>query len=112
MLLAEGVPATLTAPRKLPTLAAIGLSQQRLVVCAAGEALIDATWDSGTPRELDIGVPDDGLRIGWDAERVGTRRGSGRMELLLKLPNATAVAAAIEQRRRPLEPRRPLRDDA
>ena len=109
MLLAEAVPATLSAPRRLPTLGAIGLSQQRLVVCAAGEPLIDVTWDSGDARDLELGVPDDGLRIAFDAERFGAR-GSGRVELLLKLPNATAVAAAIEQRRRPLEPRRPRRD--
>ncbi|MBX5441359.1 MAG: hypothetical protein IRZ32_07500 [Solirubrobacteraceae bacterium] len=96
-------------PRRLPVLAAVGLSQQRLVVCAAGKPLIDVTWDSGMPRELELGLPDEGLRIAWDAERFGGP-GSGRVELLLKLPQATAIAAAIEQRRRPLEPRRRLRD--
>lgn len=108
-MLLEAVPATLSAPRKLPTLGAIALSQQRLVVYAAGEPLIDVTWDSGDARELELGAPDEGLRIAFAGERFGRR--PGRVELLLKVgANATPLMAAIEQRRRPLEPRRRLAD--
>ena len=112
VLLAEAVPSTIGPPdgRKLPTLGAIGLSQQRLVVWAGGESLIDVMWDDGEARELDLGAPDDGLRIGWDGERFGARK-PGRLELLLKVgAQATPIMAAIEQRRRELPPRRRLAD--
>jgi hypothetical protein len=106
VLLAEAVPGSIGPPdgRKLPTLGAIGLSQQRLVVWAGGESLIDMTWDSGDARELDLGAPDEGLRIGFESR-------SGPRELLLKVgAQATPIMAAIEQRRRELPPRRRLAD--
>jgi hypothetical protein len=112
VLLAEAVPSSIGAPdgRKLPTLGAIGVSQQRLVVYAGGESLIDVTWDDGAARELELGAPDDGLRIVWDGERFGAAK-PGRVELLLKVgAQATPIMAAIEQRRRELPPRRRLAD--
>lgn len=109
VLLAEGIPATLSAPRKLPTLAAVAITQQRLVVYVGGQRLLDVSWDSGDARDLELGIPDDGLRIAFDGERFGSDR-TGRVELLLRIADATALAAAIEQRRRPLEPRQRLRD--
>ncbi len=111
VLLAEAVPSTIGAAdgRKLPTLAAIGLSQLRLVVYIATEPLIDVTWDSGDARELELGAPDEGLRIAFDGERFG--RKPGRVELLLKVgAQATPIMAAIEQRRRELPPRQRLAD--
>lgn len=116
VLLAEAVPSSIGPAdgRKLPTLAAIGLSQQRLVVYVATEPLIDVTWDSGDARALELGAPDEGLRIGYDGAQFGGGR-PGRVELLLKVgAQATPIMAAIEQRRRELPPRRRLadRDDA
>ena len=111
MTLAEAVPSSIGAPdgRKLPTLAAIGLSQLRMLVYVGGEPLLDLTWDSGDARELELGAPDEGLRIVFEGERFGDR--PGRVELLLKVgADATPLMAAIEQRRRPLEPRRRLAD--
>jgi len=112
VLLAEAVPSTIGAPegRKLPTLGAIGLSQQRLVVYAATQPLIDVSWDSGDARELELGAPDEGLRIVFDGERFGADK-PGRVELLLKVgAQATPIMAAIEQRRRELPPRPRLAD--
>jgi hypothetical protein len=112
VLMAEAVPSSIGAPdgRKLPTLGAIGLSQQRLVVYAATEPLIDVTWDSGDARELDLGAPDEGLRIVFDGARFQAGK-PGRVELLLKLgAQATPIMAAIEQRRRELPPRQRLAD--
>jgi hypothetical protein len=112
VLLAEGIPATIShgvvggqrGPRKLPTLAAVALSQQRLVLYAAGEPLIDVTWDSGDARLLDLAAQDDGLQVGFFAEHFA-EDGSGRVELFLRIRDAPALLAAITQRRRPLEPR-------
>jgi hypothetical protein len=109
VLLAEAVPASISAPRKLPTLAAIALTQQRLVVWAGGESLLDVDWDSGDARKLEVGAPDDGLRIAFEGADFGHRE--GRVELLLKVgAQATPIMAAIEQRRRELPPRRRLAD--
>ncbi len=111
VLLAEAVPSSIGAPdgRKLPTLGAIGVSQLRSVVYAGGESLIDVTWDDGAARELELGAPDDGLRIVWDGQTFGGK--PGRVELLLKVgAQATPIMAAIEQRRRELPQRRRLAD--
>jgi hypothetical protein len=110
VLLAEAVPSSIGAPdgRKLPTLAAIGLSQHRMAVYVGAEPVIDVTWDSGDARDIEIGAPDDGLRLVFDAERFGAAK-PGRVELLLKVgAQATPIMMAIEQRRRELPPRRPL----
>jgi hypothetical protein len=109
VLLAEAVPSSIGASdgRKLPTLAAIGLSQQRMAVYVSAEPVIDVTWDSGDARDIEIGAPDDGLRLVFDAERFGGK--PGRVELLLKVGDQAApIMVAIEQRRRELPPRRPL----
>jgi hypothetical protein len=110
--MAEAVPSLIGAPdgHKLPTLAAIGLSQQRLAVYVGAEPVIDVTWDSGDARELEIGAPNEGLRLVFDQERFGAQR-AGRVELLLKLgAQTTPIMAAIEQRRRELPPRQRLAD--
>jgi hypothetical protein len=112
VLLAEAVPSSIGAPdgRKLPTLGAIGLSQQRLVVYVATEPLIDVTWDSGEARALEIGAPDAGLRIVYDGAQFGGGK-PGPVELLLKVgAQATPIMAAIEHRRRELPPRQRLAD--
>lgn len=112
VLLAEAVPSSIGPAdgRKMPTLAAIGLSQQRLVVYVATEPLIDVTWDSGDARSLELGAPDDGLRIGFDGAQFGGGK-PGPVELLLKVGDqATPIMVAIEQRRRELPPRRRLAD--
>jgi hypothetical protein len=120
VLLAEGIPGTIGhgvgggrrgGPRKLPTLAAVALSQQRLVLYAAGEPLIDVTWDSGDARLLDLVAQDDGLQVGFDAEHFAEDR-SGRVEVFLRIRDAAALLAAIDQRRRPLEPRSHRQADA
>jgi len=90
-------------------LAAFALTQQRLVLHLMGEPLVDVTWDSGDARELELEAGDDGLRIGFDAARFREGR-SGHVVVLLKLPDPAAVLAAIEQRRRPLDPKRHLRN--
>jgi hypothetical protein len=113
ILLAEGIPGTISrgaasgrhgGPRRLPTLAAVALTQQRLMLHAAGEPLIDVTWDSGDARLLDLAARDDGLQVGFDAEHLAEDR-SGRVEVFLRIGDAAALLAAIDQRRRPLEPR-------
>jgi hypothetical protein len=112
VLLAEGVPAMISrgAPRRQPTLAAVGLTQQRLAVYVAREPLVDVSWDSGDARLLDLTVQDDGLLVGFDAEHFDADR-SGRVELLLRIGDAAGLQTAIEQRRRPLEPRRYRHDE-
>lgn len=90
-------------------LAAFALTQQRLVLHLMGEPLIDVTWDDGGARELELEAAEDGVRIGFDAARFREGR-SGHVVVLLRLPDAPAVVAAIEQRRRPLDPRRHVRD--
>ena len=112
VLLAEAVPSSMGPAdgRKLPTLAALGLSQQRLVVYVATQPLIDVTWDSGDARKLELGAPDEGLRIAFDGAEFGDGK-PGRVELLMKVgAQATPIMAAIEQRRRELPPRRRLAD--
>lgn len=107
VLLAEGIPGRLArgGKRGLATLVALGLSQQRLVIYAMGQPLVDVTWDSGDARELDILAREDGLIVGFDAERFAAG-GSGRVELSLRIGDAPALLKAIDQRRRELEPRR------
>jgi len=114
VLIAEGIPGTLTrgggegrrgGPRRAGTIAAIALTQQSLAIYGMGQPLIDVTWDSGDARELDLAARDDGLVVGWDAERFGGD-GAGHVELLLRIGDAGTLLAAIEQRRRELEPRR------
>lgn len=90
-------------------LAAFALTQQRLVLHLMGAPLIDVTWDSGDARELELEAADDGVRIGFDAARFLEGR-SGHVVVLLRLPDPAAIVAAIEQRRRPLDPKRHVRD--
>jgi hypothetical protein len=90
-------------------LAAFAVTQQRLALYLMGVPLVDATWDSGKPRELDLAVAEQGLEIGFDTARFAEGR-AGRVIVLVRLPDPTAVLAAIEQRRRPLDPRRHVRD--
>ncbi len=115
VLLAEGIPGILVRgagsatgrrarPRKAGTIAAVAITQQRLLIFAAGEPLVDVTWDSGDARDLDVTADDRGLHVAFDAERFAADR-SGRVELSLRIADATTLLAAIEQRRRPLEPR-------
>ena len=90
-------------------LAAFALTQQRLVLALMGVPLLDLTWDDGRARELDLAVGEHGLSVGFDAGLVGEGR-EGRVDVLLRLPDPAAVLAAIEQRRRPLDPNRHVRD--
>ena len=90
-------------------LAAFALTQQRLVLHVMGVPLVDVTWDSGQARELDLAAVEHGLQVGFDAARFAEGR-AGHVVVLLRLPDAAAVLAAIEQRRRPLDPRRHVRD--
>jgi hypothetical protein len=120
VLLAEGIPGTLAGgtdrpgrrakPRKAGTAAALAITQQRLVIFSLGEPLVDVTWDSGDAGHLDVIAQDTGLQVAFDAERFDDER-TGRVELLLRIADAAALLAAIDQRRRPLEPRRPRREE-
>lgn len=111
VLLAEGIPGRLgrNGRRGPGTLVALALTQQRLAIYAMGEPLVDVTWDSGDARELDVVAREDGLTIGFDADRFAAG-GSGRVELDVRIGDAPALLKAIDQRRRELKPRRPLRD--
>lgn len=102
MLLAEGIPGSVRRDegRRSGTAAALAITQQRLAIFAMGEPLVDVTWDGGDALEIDVTARDDGLRIGFDDDR------GGRTDLLLRIGDAPALLAAIDQRRRPLEPRR------
>jgi hypothetical protein len=113
VLIAEGIPGTVSRgdsrtggrPRKAGTAASLAITQQRLVVYTLGEPLVDVTWDSGDARDLDVTAQEKGLELAFDAERFADDR-SGRVELFLRIGDAAALVAAIDQRRRPLEPRR------
>ena len=116
MLLAEAVQASVSGENlraagvaKGRALAAFALTQQRLVLHLMGAPLLDLTWDGGQARELDLAVVESGLEVGFDAALIGEGR-AGRVVVLLRSPDAAAVLAAIEQRRRPLDPRRHVRD--
>ena len=91
------------------SLAAFALTQQRLVLYLMGTSLLDLTWDGGKASELDLNVVEQGLEIGFDAALVEEGR-AGRVVVLLRLPDPAPVLAAIEQRRRPLDPLRHVRD--
>ena len=115
MLLAEAIQASVRGEgvraARIPkgrAVAAFALTQQRLVLAVMGELLVDATWDSGRARALDLAVVERGLEVGFDAGLVADGR-EGRVVVLLRLPDAAAVLAAIEQRRRPLDPQRHVR---
>jgi hypothetical protein len=104
VLLAEGIPGTIAAPRRTGTVAALAITQQRLAVHALGRPLIDATWDSGDARDIDITVQDAGVAFafrGADGEPV---------ELVLRIGDGAALVAAIDQRRRELPPRKRIAD--
>ena len=116
VLLAEAIQASVRGERlraagvpKGRTIAAFALTQQRLVLYLMGASLIDLTWDGGRAGELDLAVVEHGLEIGFDAALLADGR-EGHVVVLLRLPDAAAVLAAIEQRRRPLDPRRHVRD--
>jgi hypothetical protein len=106
VLLAEGIPGTVSAPRKGGTIAALAITQQRLVVYALGEPLIDASWDSGDARDIDITVQEKGVRFAFAADPDTVERN----ELVLAIGDGAALLAAIDQRRRELPPRRRLAD--
>jgi hypothetical protein len=116
VLLAEAIQASVSGENlraagvaKGRALAAFALTQQRLVLYLMGVPLVDLTWDSGQARELDVAVVEHGLQIGFDAALLAEGR-AGRVVVLLRLPEPAAVLAAIDQRRRPLDPRRHVRD--
>jgi hypothetical protein len=116
VLLAEAVQASVSGENlraagvaKGRALAAFALTQQRLVLYLMGVSLIDLTWDSGQARELNLVVVERGLEVGFDAALLAQGR-AGRVVVLLRLPDPAAVLAAIEQRRRPLDPQRHVRD--
>ena len=116
VLLAEAVQASVSGENlraagvaKGRVLAAFALTQQRLVLYLMGASLLDLTWDSGRARDLDLVVREHGLEIGFDAALIAEGR-AGRVVVLLRLPDPAAVLAAIEQRRRPLDPQRRVRD--
>jgi hypothetical protein len=115
VLIAEGIPGRVTrhpgASRKSGTIAALAITQQRLVLYGMGQPLLDVTWDSGDAREIELTTQEDGLDLAFDAERL-SEDGSGRVELFLRIADAAALVAAIEQRRRPLERRERRRDEA
>jgi hypothetical protein len=90
-------------------LAAFALTQQRLVLYVMGDPVIDVTWDEGLATELDLQAVEQGLEIGYDAARFAEGH-SGRVDILLRLPDPAGVVAAIEQRRKPLDPQRHLRN--
>jgi hypothetical protein len=91
------------------SLAAFALTQQRLSLYLMGAPLVDVTWDEGRAREIDLSVVDRGVELGFDGSLIEDGR-PGRIVVLLRLPDPDAVVAAIEQRRRPLDPRRHVRD--
>lgn len=112
VLMAEGIPGTVSRSdgaggraRRAGTIGAIALSQQSLAIFGMGAPLIDVSWDSGDAQGLDITAGDDGLTVAFDAERFGHDQ-PGRVELLLRIGDAKTLLDAIDQRRRPLEPRR------
>ena len=116
MLLAEAIQASVRGEKlraagvaKGRALAAFALTQQRLVLHLMGVPLLDLTWDSGRATELDLKVVEHGLEVGFDAALMEEGRG-GRVVVLLRLPDPVAVLAAIDQRRRPLDPLRHVRD--
>ena len=116
VLLAEPVQASVSGENlraagvpKGRTLASFALTQQRLVLYLMGVSLVDVTWDSGRASELDVAVVEHGLELGLDAGLIEDGR-AGRVVVLLRLPDPAAVLAAIEQRRRPLDPLRHVRD--
>lgn len=116
VMLAEGIQATVSGQdlkaAGLPkgrALAAFALSQQRLVLHLMGDPLVDVTWDGGLARELDLAAREKGLEIAYDADRLHEGR-TGRVVVLLRLPDPPAIVAAIEQRRRHLDPKRHVRD--
>jgi hypothetical protein len=115
VLLAEAVQASVSGERlraagipKGRALAAFALSQQRLALHLMGVPLLDVAWDDGRARELELAVVERGLEIGFDTGLVAEGQ-AGRVVVLLRLPDPAAVLAAIEQRRRPLDPRRHVR---
>lgn len=91
------------------TLAAFALTQQRLALYLMGSPLIDVTWDSGDATALELSVVEDGLEIGFAASQFFEGR-SGDVVVLLRMPDPAPVVAAIEQRRRPLDPKRHVRE--
>lgn len=108
VLMAEGIPGTIARTdaataggraRRAGTIAAIALTQQRLAIFGMGTPLVDVTWDSGEAADLDITAGDDGLTVAFDDEHAG------RVEMLLRIGDAKTLRDAIDQRRRPLEPR-------
>jgi len=107
VLIAEGIPGRLTraGSRKAGTVVSLAITQQRLVIFTLGESLVDVTWDSGDASHLDLTTEGNSLTVGFDAERFDEDR-SGRVELFLHIADPAGLVAAIEQRRRPLEPRR------
>ena len=116
VLLAEAVQASVSGEdlraagvAKGRALAALALTQQRLVLYLMGTSLLDLTWDGGRTRELDLAVVEQGLQVGFDATLLAEGR-AGRVVVLLRLPDPATVLAAIEQRRRPLDPQRHVRD--
>jgi hypothetical protein len=106
VLLAEGVPGTVSAPRRGATLAALAITQQRLVVYALGEPLIDASWDSGDARDIDITVAEKRVTFSFSADPDTLER----IELELRIGDGDALLAAIDQRRRELPRRTRLAD--
>jgi hypothetical protein len=58
-------------------------------------------------RDLDITAEPKGLRVAFAAGRA-VPEATGRIELFLAIRDAAPLLAAIDQRRRPLEPRRRL----
>ena len=116
MLLAEAIQASVSGEKlraagvpKGRALAAFALTQQRVALHLMGVPLLDLTWDSGRATELDLKVVEAGLEVGFDAALVAAGR-AGRVDVLLRLPDPAAVLAAIEQRRRPLDPLRHVRN--
>ena len=108
MLIAEGIPATVTrgeGGRRRGTIAALAITQQRLAISALGASLVDVAWDDGEATELEVTARDDGLTVAFDGERFGHDE-PGRVEVFLRIGDAGTLLAAIDQRRRPLEPRR------
>lgn len=111
--MAEGIPGTVThqpadggRARRRGTVAGVAISQQRLAIYGLGEPLVDVIWDGGDARELDLAADERGLTVAFDAARFGGDGATGRVEILLRIADAPALVAAIEQRRRPLPPRR------
>lgn len=109
VLIAEGIPGTLTRAggRRTGTIGSVAITQQRLAIYGLTEPLVDVTWDSGDARDLDVTAEEKGLRVAFAEARGDDDADTpARSELLLHIGDAAALVAAIEQRRRPLEPRR------